>query len=100
MLLPAHISTIEDYLIKFQKTRTVIDSARVTMTEFQILLLLAQANSSLKFYTTSDIVKELGMDRGWIYQSVRTLIEKGFVEKDTNGILNTTVEGNLLLIRL
>ncbi len=100
MLLPAQISTIEDYLIKFQKTRRVIDSAGVTMTEFHILLLLAQSNASFKFYNTSDIVNELEMDRGWIYQSVRTLIEKGFVEKDINGMLNTTVAGNLLLIRL
>ena len=67
-----------------------------------VLCALVDIQKTNYFIQTSDIIQYLGMNRGWIYDSVKRLRDKRYLEVTSTGVgqtdlINISGEGNLFL---
>ena len=103
-----NISTIPSSIpLKMEKVKNALkENYDLLWTDFLILCALAELGKTNHFIQTSDIIRYIGRNRGWVYSAVRRLKEKELIGVDDHSKFNEPREiwinglGYILLMRM
>lgn len=75
----SEISTVDVIVRTDYLKRTLLPAEGLMWTDLLVLCALKQLEKDYDFIYTSDVIAHLGMNKCWIYRSLRKLRAKGYI---------------------
>ena len=84
-----HFSISTDIPLKFERLKVSLkENDGLLWTDFLVLCAIAELEKSSMFVKTSDIVRYIGKNRGWVYAAVKRLKQKQLIGQALQARIN------------